>query len=92
MMRGDRHTARVTVHADADAVRARVPGGGGTVTPLDDGRCELRTGDDDLDWLSVRILMLGAEVEVHEPPELRERLRALSDRMRRAAGPSGEHS
>ena len=87
----NRHTARITVHAPADAVRARVPGGGGTVTPLDDGRCELRTGDDDLDWLAIRILMLGAEVEVHEPPALRERLRALGDRMRRAAGPAEEH-
>ena len=82
----NRHTAHVTVHAPAEEVRARVPGGGGTVTPLDDGRCELTTGDDDLHWLAIRIIMLGAEVEVHEPPELREHLRTLGDRMRRSAG------
>lgn len=81
-----RHTARITVHAPAEAVRARVPGGGGTVTPLDDGRCELVTGDDDLHWLALRILMLGAEVEVHEPPALREHLRNLGARLLRAAG------
>lgn len=86
----NRHTARITVHAPADAVRARAPGGGGTVTPLDDGRCELVTGGDDLHWLALRILMLGAEVEVHEPPELREHLGALGDRLRRATARSGE--
>lgn len=51
--------------------------------------CELRTGDDDLDWLAIRLLMLRAEVEVHEPPELREHLRALGARMVRARGPGG---
>jgi predicted DNA-binding transcriptional regulator YafY len=60
----------------------------GTVTALDADRCEFRTGDDDLDWLAIRVLMLGAEVEVHEPPELRDRLSALGDRMIRAAGGS----
>ncbi len=70
----NRHTARITVHAPAEEVQRRVRGGGGTVTPLDDRRCELVTGDDDLHWLGLRVLMLGAEVEVHEPPELREHL------------------
>lgn len=82
----NRHTARVTVHAPAEEVRARVPGGGGTVTPLGEDRCELVTGDDDLHWLALRIIMLGSEVEVHEPPALREHLRTLGDRLRRATG------
>ena len=32
---------------------------GGDVTPLDDDRCELRTSDDNLDWLAMRIAMLS---------------------------------
>jgi len=79
-----RYDARVTVHAPADAVRARVPSGWGTIEPIDDRRCEYRTGDDDLDWLALRVAMLDAELEVHEPPELVERLRALGRRLGRA--------
>jgi cell division protein ZapA (FtsZ GTPase activity inhibitor) len=33
--------------------------------------------------------MLGAEVDVHEPPELREHLQALARRLDRAAGTAG---
>jgi predicted DNA-binding transcriptional regulator YafY len=79
-----RYDARVTVHAPADAVRARVPSGWGTIEPIDEGSCEYRTGDDDLDWLALRVAMLDAELEVHEPPELVERLRALGRRLGRA--------
>jgi predicted DNA-binding transcriptional regulator YafY len=57
---------------------------GGTVEPIDEHTCEYRAGDDHLDWLAVRILMLGAEIEVHEPPELRERMAELGARMSRA--------
>jgi len=79
-----RYDARVTVHAPADAMRARVPSGWGTIEPIDDRRCEYRTGDDDLDWLALRVAMLDAELEVHEPPELVGRLRALGRRLGRA--------
>ena len=34
----------------------------------------------------MRIAMLGVDFDVHEPPELAEHLRALSERLRRAAG------
>ena len=49
-------------------------------------RCEYRTGDDDLDWLALRIAMLGVDFEVHEPPELREHMLMLAERYRGAAG------
>ena len=57
----------------------------GTLEPLDDDRCEYRTSDDSLDWLAMRIGMLGVDFEVHEPPELVDRYRALADRFARAA-------
>jgi predicted DNA-binding transcriptional regulator YafY len=78
-----RHQARVTVHAPAASLGTLM---GGTVTPIDDATCEYRAGDDHLDWLAVRVLMLGAEVEVREPPELVERMGELAGRMARASG------
>jgi hypothetical protein len=56
------------------------------VKAIDSSTCEYRTGDDDLSWLALRIAMLGVDFEVHEPPELAEHLRLLSDRLRWATG------
>ena len=83
-----RYEARVTLHAAAEELRERVPARWGELEPIDERRCEYRTGDDDLDWLALRIAMLGVEFEVHEPPELAEGLRALARRVERAVGPS----
>jgi predicted DNA-binding transcriptional regulator YafY len=80
-----RHEARVTVHAAADDVARRLPFLGGALTPIDERRCEYRVSDDDLEWLALRIAMLGVDFEVQEPPELKTQLRALARRMRRAA-------
>ena len=78
-----RYEARVTVHApEAELKRQRWLGG--SVKPLADDRCEYRSGDDDLDWLAMRVAMLGYDYEVHEPPELIERLREMSGRIERA--------
>jgi predicted DNA-binding transcriptional regulator YafY len=84
-----RYEARVTVHAAADAVRRQVPSRWGTVEPIDDERCEYRTGDDDLEWLALRIAMLGVEFEVHAPPELVAHLRAMGRRVQRATRHGG---
>ena len=83
-----RYEARVTIHAPADEVAARVPAYWGTVEEKDARSCELRIGDDDLGWLAVRLAMIPVEFEVHEPPELVEHLRALAGRLGRAAGGS----
>jgi predicted DNA-binding transcriptional regulator YafY len=78
-----RYSARVVLHAPAAAVE-RLPHLWGTVVALDDERCELRTSDDDLDWLAMRIGMLGMDFEVLEPDVLAERLAALAGRFGRA--------
>ncbi len=82
-----RFEARITLHAPADEVARRSPSHWGTLEPIDAQTCEYRTGDDDLGWLAVRIAMLGVDfdLDVHEPPELAERLRALGGRLSRAA-------
>ncbi len=82
-----RHVARVTLDAPADELAARFPWIAGSLTPLRGERaCELRTSDDSLDWLALRIAGLGVAFEVHEPPELAQRCRELGARLTRAGG------
>jgi predicted DNA-binding transcriptional regulator YafY len=81
-----RYEARLTVHASAEALRARVPAGWGRIEPIDDRTCEYRTGDDNLGWLATRVATLDADFDVHEPPELIDRLEAMARRLRRATG------
>jgi len=79
-----RYRARVTVHASAEEMTARLPPYWGRFEPIDAGRCEYRARDDDLGWLATRIAMLGVDFEVHEPPELIDHLRAVAERLKRA--------
>ena len=83
-----RFEARVTVHASAPEMASLLPPHWGTFEPIDADSCEYRAGDDDLGWLAMRIAMLGVDVQVHEPPELIEHLRALARRLRRATSPA----
>ena len=79
-----RHQARLTLHAPAEELRDRHPYWRGQFEPLGDDRCEFRTGDDSLEWLAMRVCMLGVEFEVHEPPELVGELAELGGRIGRA--------
>jgi predicted DNA-binding transcriptional regulator YafY len=65
-----RHVARVVVDAPADEVRQRVSARSGTVTPIDDHRCELVAGGDDLTWVALYLASLPHRWRVVEPPEL----------------------
>jgi predicted DNA-binding transcriptional regulator YafY len=88
----NRFEARVTLHTSADEIASQIPTRWGTIEPIDANRCEYRTGDDDLRWLALRIAMLGADFEVHEPPELIEHLRTLAGRLERATAGQAERS
>jgi predicted DNA-binding transcriptional regulator YafY len=80
----NRFEASVILHAAAEEVAGRVPSYWGTIEPIDERTCRYRSGDDDLGWLAIRIAMLDVDFEVHEPPELGERLAALAERLGRA--------
>jgi predicted DNA-binding transcriptional regulator YafY len=81
----NRYEARLTLHASAEAMRKRAPywGPPAPFEPIDDASCGYRTGDDNLNWLAARIMMLGVDFDVHEPPELVEHLVALGRRLGR---------
>jgi predicted DNA-binding transcriptional regulator YafY len=82
-----RYEARVTVHASEEQVSRRLRYTGGTLTPIDAHTCELRASEDDLEWLALRLAMLGAEIEIHEPPELIEQARELARRLTSRSAP-----
>jgi predicted DNA-binding transcriptional regulator YafY len=81
---GVRFPARVTVHAPADAVAARINPAVGVVEPVDDHCCVLATGADSVATVAVYLGLLDIDFEVREPPELVAKLTEIADRYRRA--------
>lgn len=79
-------TARVRVLASYDDVTARVSATSAHVTDLGDGSCLLEAGGDHLDSIAFHLAWLGLELEVQDPPELREAFARLAGRAGRAAG------
>ncbi|MFF3214063.1 helix-turn-helix transcriptional regulator [Streptomyces sp. NPDC002886] len=59
----------------------------GTLEPLDDQSCILRTGAVNLDVLVIHVMLIGCEFEVVEPAELTDRIRAARDRLGRSLEP-----
>jgi predicted DNA-binding transcriptional regulator YafY len=80
-----RYRARCTMHAPAAVVADRIPPTVGVVEPIDEHTCRLDTGANSLDVLAVHIALIGADFEVHEPPELIDTVRAMAARLGRAA-------
>jgi predicted DNA-binding transcriptional regulator YafY len=81
---GFRFQARVTVHAPAAVVAARINPAVGTVEPIDEHSCVLVTGADSVETVAVYIGLLDLDFNVSEPPELVARLQTLADRYHRA--------
>ncbi|MFE9563971.1 helix-turn-helix transcriptional regulator [Streptomyces sp. NPDC006487] len=84
------------VYAARAVVRLRVPEheaarivgpADGTLEPLDEQSCILRTGAVNLDVLVIHIMLIGCEFEVVEPAELTDRIRAARDRLGRSLEP-----
>jgi predicted DNA-binding transcriptional regulator YafY len=77
----------VTFAAPADVVATRVPGWLGTPEPLDEHSCRLRaTTADAMEWVAVRLAMLGLDFRVREPTGLVDAVRELGERLSRAGG------
>ncbi|RDI50557.1 helix-turn-helix transcriptional regulator [Nocardia mexicana] len=76
--------ARFLVHAPAETVRAQIPASAAVIDPREGGRCEVRSGADNLDAVLLHMAVLGHDFEVLDPPELRTRSRELAERLRSA--------
>ncbi|MFF4289052.1 helix-turn-helix transcriptional regulator [Streptomyces sp. NPDC001633] len=84
------HRAVATVYAPAGEVTARLGGpAAGEVVPLDEGSCRWHSAPDSLEWLAMRLALLGCAFTVHEPVELSAYLRAMGERVSRAVDGSG---
>jgi predicted DNA-binding transcriptional regulator YafY len=81
---GPSYRAVATLYAPAAEVRVRLGGAAGEVEPVDADSCRLHSAADSLEWLASRLVQLGCEFTVHEPPELAEYLRAMGARAARA--------
>ena len=86
---GYQHQAVVVLHQDAAVARDQVPPTVGVVEEIGPGRCRVTFGADHLTWLAMRLAWFDCEVEVVEPPELREELTRLGERLSRAGGSPG---
>ncbi|HEX2515937.1 MAG TPA: WYL domain-containing protein [Chloroflexota bacterium] len=84
---GWRFRARVTVHAPAEQIAARINPAVGVLEPVDAGTCVLDTGAVTVEILAVYLGLLGADFEVDGPPQLLAYLILLAQRYRRAAPP-----
>jgi predicted DNA-binding transcriptional regulator YafY len=80
------YRAVATLRAPAADVARRLGDYAGDLEPIDEHTCRLRSHTDTLEWLALRLAMLGCEFQVQQPPELAEYLRALGGRVTRAAG------
>jgi predicted DNA-binding transcriptional regulator YafY len=80
----DRWQAKVILHAPLGSLQRRVPPTYGTLEPIDEHTCLLRTGSDWLGGLAVYVALIGVDFEVLDPPELVDQVRALAERFARA--------
>ena len=80
------YRARVTLHAPVDAVAKRMPPSAGVLEAIDEHSCMLHTGSHSLEGITIHLSMLGIDFLVHEPPELVDYIRRLTERLGRATG------
>ncbi|MEV8553262.1 WYL domain-containing protein [Streptomyces glaucescens] len=84
--RSETYDFTVAFAAPAEAVADRLPAWVGTPEPVGATSCLLRgTTGDPVEWLAVRLAMLGHEFTVREPAELVACVRELGGRLTRAA-------
>ena len=86
-----RYRARVTVHAPAAYVRARLPIPV-EVQSLGEDQCAFEPGSDDPAMLALYLGMLDADFEIVDAPELVDALRKLTKRYQRAIDASQQAS
>ncbi|WP_217236209.1 YafY family protein [Streptomyces sp. AC555_RSS877] len=80
--RQETYAFTVTFDAPAEVVAPRVPQWLGVPEPLVEGRCRLRGSvGDPVEWLAVRLAMLGHDFSVQEPQELVRCVRELGARL-----------
>jgi len=78
------YTAEATLFAPIEQLAGRIA----DLEAIDEHTCRLRGHVDTLPFLALRLLWLGCDFVVHQPPELVDYLRELGARAITAAGPA----
>jgi predicted DNA-binding transcriptional regulator YafY len=73
-----------TIEAPAERVARRIGDDLSHLVSLDADRCRVTIAGDTLEWLTFRLVLLDADFEIHEPPELVLFVRHLGQRLRQA--------
>jgi predicted DNA-binding transcriptional regulator YafY len=81
----DRHQARIVLHSGIAEMLKRVPPEYGTLEPIDDDHCLLRTGHAWLGGIAIYVSYIGVDFTVLDPPELGREVRRLAARFARAS-------
>ncbi|MET8306846.1 YafY family protein [Micromonospora sp. NPDC005173] len=79
--------AVVTLALPAGQAAAQLGDYTGELRPTDDTSCRWHSPQDTIDWLAVRLTLLGCDFTVHEPVALVDHLRQLGGRITRAVTP-----
>jgi len=77
--------ARLKLFAPASVIAERLPPHLGLIEPIDDRSCLLETGASSYENLAMHVSLVGADFEILEPAELRDEVRKLAERYRRAS-------
>lgn len=84
----DRFQVRIILRAPAATIRAQHRYHLGTLEPIDEQTCLLRTAGEWLDGIALHVVSIGVDFEILEPPELVARIAVLAERFTRAAARS----
>lgn len=79
------YEAVATVRMPASGVALRLSEVALDVQPIDRATSRVRLRPDTIEWLGFRLALLGADFEVHAPPELVQYIAELGARLKRAA-------
>ncbi|MEW1613130.1 MULTISPECIES: YafY family protein [unclassified Streptomyces] len=80
--------AVLVLRAPADEAARHISPSAGVLEPIDARTCRLTAGAPDLEVLVIRVLLMGIDFEVVEPPELVEVMTRARDRLTRALAAS----
>jgi predicted DNA-binding transcriptional regulator YafY len=79
------YRAVATVALSSGEVRRRMGEAAVEIEPLGDDLCRITTAEDTLPWLAFRLVLLEADFEIQDPPEMQLYLHDLGDRFVRCA-------
>ena len=64
----------------------RIPLSAGVLEVIDENSCLLHSGSHSLEGITIHLLLLGVDFQVHDPPELIDYMRRLAGRLGQAVG------